>query len=82
MSNAVTYDIDMPEVCFDSAGFLLKNPNRGLRGETYITLGENLRAYPGDNVEPYTFAITLQNSLTDLRLRSLRNFLSCLKSTA
>lgn len=56
MSNAVTYDIDMPEVCFDSAGFLLKNPNRGLRGETYITLGENLRAYPGDKEDPFARA--------------------------
>lgn len=33
----------MPFINSDNAGFLLKNPNRGLRGETYITLGENIR---------------------------------------
>lgn len=46
-------DILMPQVSFDNAGFLLKNPNRGLRGETYITLGENLRAYPSGNEDPF-----------------------------
>lgn len=46
-------NIIMPPVCYDDADFLLKNPNRGLRGETYITLGEKLRAYPGENEEPF-----------------------------
>lgn len=32
---------------------LLNNPDRGYRGEVYITLGENLRAYPGTTVNPY-----------------------------
>ncbi len=56
MNRDTVYDMDMPEICFDSADFLLKNPNRGLRGETYITLGKNLRAYPGDNEEPFARA--------------------------
>lgn len=43
----------MPFINSDNAGFLLKNPNRGLRGETYITLGENIRAYPGENDDPF-----------------------------
>lgn len=32
---------------------LLKNPDRGFRGELYITLGDNLRAYPQNNENPY-----------------------------
>lgn len=43
----------MPFINSDNAWFLLKNPNRGLRGETYITLGENIRAYPGENDDPF-----------------------------
>lgn len=43
----------MPLINSENADFLLKNPNRGLRGETYITLGENLRAYPGESEEPF-----------------------------
>lgn len=34
-------------------GDLLKNPDRGLRMETYITLGEKIEAYPTDGEEPY-----------------------------
>lgn len=43
----------MPLANSSNADFLLKNPNRGLRGETYITLGENLRAYPGESEDPF-----------------------------
>lgn len=57
MENKEIYEepenIYMPPVNFENAGFLLKNPNRGLRGETYITLGSNIRAYPGENKDPF-----------------------------
>lgn len=57
MKNKELYEeeerIMMPEISADGAQFLLKNPNRGLRGETYITLGEHLRAYPGENEDPF-----------------------------
>lgn len=43
----------VPEINFDHAACLLKNPNRGLRGETYITLGKELRAYPGEKEDPF-----------------------------
>lgn len=43
----------VPEIDFDHASCLLKNPNRGLRGETYITLGKELRAYPGEKEDPF-----------------------------
>lgn len=46
-------NVYMPPVHYENSGFLLKNPNRGLRGETYITLGEHLRAYPGENEDPF-----------------------------
>lgn len=48
-----TAGVTAEQISFDEAGFLLKNPNRGLRGETYITLGENIRAYPGEKEDPF-----------------------------
>ena len=47
------------EINFDESSFLLENPNRGLRGETYITLGKHLRAYPGESEDPFERAEAL-----------------------
>lgn len=46
-------DIDMPAMTKKDAAALLKNPNRGFRGETYITLGEKPCAYPKGGEDPY-----------------------------
>lgn len=40
-------------MCFDDSKQLLSNPDRGLRTETYITLGTPLRAYPTENEDPF-----------------------------
>lgn len=37
----------------ETARPLLRNPDRGLRMETYITLGEKLESYPGNLQDPY-----------------------------
>lgn len=37
---------NMPYLNADNADVLLKNPDRGLRMETYITLGDPIDAYP------------------------------------
>lgn len=38
---------------YDNADVLLSNPDRGLRMETYITLGEPLYSYPLNEEDPY-----------------------------
>ncbi|MGN0447572.1 MAG: DUF4874 domain-containing protein [Acutalibacteraceae bacterium] len=38
---------------YDTCEALLSNPDRGLRTETYITLGTPLRAYPTENEDPF-----------------------------
>lgn len=43
-------------LCRDEAEVLLQNPDRGLRMETYITLGKDLCSYPGDGEEPFARA--------------------------
>ncbi len=43
-------------LCLDEAQVLLKNPDRGLRMETYITLGSDLCSYPGDGEDPFARA--------------------------
>lgn len=43
----------LPLMSFDNCEELLKNPDRGLRMETYITLGEPLDSYPLYNEDPY-----------------------------
>ncbi len=43
-------------LCRDEAQVLLKNPDRGLRMETYITLGSDLCSYPGDGEDPFARA--------------------------
>ncbi len=40
-------------MCSDDSDVLLTNPDRGLRMETYITLGKRLRAYPVENEDPF-----------------------------
>lgn len=40
-------------MCRDDCNALLTNPDRGLRMETYITLGKKLRAYPVENEDPF-----------------------------
>lgn len=54
-------NINVKPMCRDDCNALLKNPDRGLRMETYITLGKNLRAYPVENEEPFERA---RNMLT------------------
>ncbi|MGN0532320.1 MAG: DUF4874 domain-containing protein [Eubacterium sp.] len=51
-------------MCYDDCDILLTNPDRGLRMETYITLGKNLRAYPIENQDPFKRA---KNILTKYR---------------
>ncbi|MGN0515414.1 DUF4874 domain-containing protein [Eubacterium sp.] len=46
-------------MCRDDCDILLTNPDRGLRMETYITLGKNLRAYPVKNRDPFERANAL-----------------------
>lgn len=43
----------IPFLNYENCGELLKNPDRGLRMETYITLGEELDSYPKSNEEPF-----------------------------
>lgn len=54
-------NINVKPMCRDNCDALLINPDRGLRMETYITLGKNLRAYPVENEEPFERA---RNMLT------------------
>lgn len=44
------FDGSIPSLCSEE---LLKNPDRGFRGELYFTLGDNVRAYPGNGENPY-----------------------------
>lgn len=46
-------DDSVPFLNSDTAEVLLDNPDRGLRMETYITLGENPDSYPGSGEEPF-----------------------------
>ena len=41
------------ESALENARSLLRNPDRGLRMETYITLGEAPESYPGNAEDPY-----------------------------
>jgi len=43
----------LPMLAFENALPLLQNPDRGLRMETYITLGEVPECYPGNKSDPY-----------------------------
>lgn len=40
-------------ICFDNAEALLSNPDRGLRMETYITLGDPPYAFPTEKEDPF-----------------------------
>ena len=46
-------DSSVPFLFADTAEPLLKNPDRGFRMESYITLGEPLEAYPTNPEDPY-----------------------------
>ena len=48
--------IEIPKLKYLNSEMLLKNPDRGFRLETYITLGKNLSSYPGDGKDPFEFA--------------------------
>jgi len=43
----------LPMRALENARPLLRNPDRGLRMETYITLGETPESYPGNTEDPY-----------------------------
>lgn len=43
-------DGSIPLLCSEK---LSENPDRGFRGELYFTLGDNIRAYPDNNENPY-----------------------------
>lgn len=43
----------LPVHCLATARPMLKNPDRGLRMETYITLGNPLHSYPGNSECPF-----------------------------
>jgi len=49
----VTADFTLPMLTPESARSLLRNPDRGLRMETHITLGETPESYPGNTEDPY-----------------------------
>ena len=51
-TNTVT-QFNLPMRALENAQPLLRNPDRGLRMETYITLGEALESYPGNVENPY-----------------------------
>lgn len=51
--SAFKQDESIPPANGDTAQFLLSNPDRGLRMETYITLGEKTDSYPGSGEEPF-----------------------------
>lgn len=44
---------DMKYLNADNAEVLLKNPDRGFRMETYITLGDPVDSYPTSNEDPF-----------------------------
>ncbi|MDR1630950.1 MAG: DUF4874 domain-containing protein [Oscillospiraceae bacterium] len=46
-------DQSLPFLYADNSAVLLKNPDRGLRMETYITLGDPVQTYPGTGADPY-----------------------------
>ena len=46
-------DDSIPLLHYDDAPALLQNPDRGLRMETYITLGDPLGSYPLDHEDPF-----------------------------
>ncbi|MCL2512430.1 MAG: DUF4874 domain-containing protein [Oscillospiraceae bacterium] len=48
-----TAEFALPTLTPENAGPLLKNPDRGLRMETYMTLGDAPECYPGDMGDPY-----------------------------
>ena len=50
---AATPDQSIAPITAEQAEELLKNPDRGLRMETYITLGSPLQSYPGDDENPF-----------------------------
>ena len=49
----VVTEFTIPMLTLESARPLLRNPDRGLRMETYITLGETPESYPGSAEDPY-----------------------------
>ena len=51
--NAVDPDDSVKLMNFDNADVLLDNPDRGLRMETYITLGNPLYSYPLNEENPF-----------------------------
>lgn len=51
--NAVNPDDSIELLNFDNAEILLDNPDRGLRMETYITLGDPLYSYPLNEENPF-----------------------------
>lgn len=65
------------EINFDESSFLLENPNRGLRGETYITLGKHLRAYPGENEDPFERAEALKKNTARTHRVYFRSMFIC-----
>lgn len=52
-------DDSIPTIPADQMSELLSNPDRGLRMETYITLGDPLQAYPTNNEDPFQRAIDM-----------------------
>ena len=49
----MSIELTLPLLALGSARPLLRNPDRGLRMETYITLGDQPEGYPGDMADPY-----------------------------
>lgn len=52
-NETVRIDNSIELMNFDNSSELLSNPDRGLRMETYITLGDPLQSYPLDDTDPF-----------------------------
>lgn len=50
---ALELDNSIPLMNYDNSAVLFDNPDRGLRMETYITLGEPLYSYPLNDEDPF-----------------------------
>lgn len=51
--NEIATDDSVPFLDFENADVLLKNPDRGLRMESYLTVAQTPEAYPGSREDPF-----------------------------
>ncbi len=56
VSQGVETDASVPLCAGDQAAGLLENPDRGLRMEAYLSVGEAPEAYPAGNLDPFARA--------------------------